>query len=120
MARGGCTGVARGVGLAAGATVRTTGGATRGVALGVGVGVGVGARGVPGRLKCSSPGMVCCGAALCADAAPEAASSDVSVSARMIEIAEIPTNAPLGSKLDHHNGRDRPQQVAGKERSADA
>ena len=109
--------MARGVGLAAGATVRTTGGATRGVALGVGVGAGV--RGVPGRLKCSSPGMVCDGA-LCASAAPEAASSDVSVSARMIEIAEIPTNAPLGSKLDHHNGRDRPQQVAGKERSADA
>lgn len=74
--------------------MRTTGGTARGVALGVGVGVGVGVRAVPGRLKCSSPGIVC-GAAFCASAAPEVPSSSVSVSApRMVELTEIPTNAP--------------------------
>jgi len=73
--------------------VRTTGGGTaRGVALGVGVGVGVGVR-VPGKLKCSSPGIV--GDALfCASAAPEAPSSNIVSAPRIVEITEIPTNAP--------------------------
>jgi hypothetical protein len=67
----------------------------RGGALGVGlgVGVGVGAR-VPGRLKCSSPGMVC--GALCASAAPDVPSSNVSTSAhRLVDETKNPTDAPL-------------------------
>lgn len=82
--------------------MRTTGGATRGVALGAGVGVGVGVRAVPGRLKCSSPGIVC-GAVLCASAAPEVPSSNVSVSARhMVELTKIPTNSPYPEKPERH------------------
>lgn len=95
VARGVGVGVARGVG----GTVRTTGGATRGVALGVGVGVGV-CR-VPGRLKCSRPGMVC--GALCPSAAPEVPSSNVSASApRMVEVPENPTDAPYPENPERH------------------
>ncbi|MDH7975132.1 hypothetical protein QH494_23350, partial [Sphingomonas sp. AR_OL41] len=85
-------GAGRGLDAAGVGVARCPGGLARGDALGIGLGEGVGVR-VPGRLKCSRPGIVC--GPLCATAAADTPSTKVSASAPRIEETKNPTGAPL-------------------------